>query len=210
MVLAGGENAEEQAGDPPSLLSWEQVSVRQARLAPVWWKCQRGAGSVKCHGVSMAMGTESRGAGEVRDCPAALPSSWCLVRCIAGCQPGRLGATLQSTCASSGRSFVSLAVRSCKHVPWIYHAPQVQAFAPEVLVVASLLPAAGVLAGANGAATGGGTSGTEAAAGCRALSDLSELAARPGWWQLPAVKEGRVFVADHALLCRPGPRWVRL
>ena len=94
-----------------------------------------------------------------------------------------------------------------QHVAWFHHAPQVQAFAPEVLVVASLLPAAGVPVGG---ATGGGTGASEAAAGCRALSDLSELAARPGWWQLPAVKEGRVFVADHALLCRPGPRWVRL
>lgn len=83
-----------------------------------------------------------------------------------------------------------------------------QAFAPEVLVVASLLPAANALAVAHSAATGGANGAAEAAVGCRALSDLSELAARPGWWQLPAVKEGRVFVADHALLCRPGPRLV--
>lgn len=90
-------------------------------------------------------------------------------------------------------------------LPALSPALQVQAFAPEVLVVASLHPSApggSATLGSGGSSDGGG-SGDK---GCRALVDLSELAARPGWWLLPAVKEGRVFVADHALLCRPGPR----
>ena len=62
---------------------------------------------------------------------------------------------------------------------------QVRAAAPEVLVVAR--------AGADPAG---------------ALGEVSDLAALPGWWGLPAVKAGRVYVADAACLLRPGPRLV--
>jgi iron complex transport system substrate-binding protein len=62
----------------------------------------------------------------------------------------------------------------------------VRAAAPEVLLVARL--------GADAAPT---------------LGEVSELAALPGWWGLPAVKAGRVFVVDAALFLRPGPRLVR-
>ncbi len=63
---------------------------------------------------------------------------------------------------------------------------QVRAFAPEVLVVAG---------GAGGPAG--------------ALGPVSELAALPGWWGLPAVKTGRVYILDAPLLLRAGPRIVR-
>jgi hypothetical protein len=63
---------------------------------------------------------------------------------------------------------------------------QLRAFAPEVLVFMQ-----------NGAAP------------ARALAEVSELAALPGWWGLPAVKTGRVYIVDHALFLRPGPRIVR-
>ena len=42
-----------------------------------------------------------------------------------------------------------------------------------------------------------------------ALALVTELAALPGWWGLPAVKSGCVFVVDHAPFLRPGPRVVR-
>ena len=42
-----------------------------------------------------------------------------------------------------------------------------------------------------------------------ALAFVTELAALPGWWGLPAVKSGCVFVVDHAPFLRPGPRVVR-
>ena len=42
-----------------------------------------------------------------------------------------------------------------------------------------------------------------------ALACVTELAALPGWWGLPAVKSGCVFVVDHAPFLRPGPRVVR-
>ena len=41
-----------------------------------------------------------------------------------------------------------------------------------------------------------------------ALPCVTELAALPGWWGLPAVKSGCVFVVDHAPFLRPGPRLV--
>lgn len=40
------------------------------------------------------------------------------------------------------------------------------------------------------------------------LGEVSELAALAGWWGLPAVKGGAVFVADASLFLRPGPRLV--
>ena len=42
-----------------------------------------------------------------------------------------------------------------------------------------------------------------------ALAHVTELAALPGWWGLPAVKSGCVFVVNHAPFLRPGPRVVR-
>ena len=40
----------------------------------------------------------------------------------------------------------------------------------------------------------------------RTLSEVAQLAGQPGWWDLPAVKAGRVYIADSAQFCRPGPR----
>jgi iron complex transport system substrate-binding protein len=43
----------------------------------------------------------------------------------------------------------------------------------------------------------------------RALAEIPELSRRPGWDDLPAVRAGRVFVADgSAYFSRPGPRLV--
>lgn len=42
----------------------------------------------------------------------------------------------------------------------------------------------------------------------RALGEVGVLAGLPGWWALPAVKSGRVFLADGALFTRAGPRVV--
>ena len=39
---------------------------------------------------------------------------------------------------------------------------------------------------------------------------VTELAALPGWWSLPAVKHGCVYVVDHAPFLRPGPRVVSI
>lgn len=62
---------------------------------------------------------------------------------------------------------------------------EVRAYAPEVLILAPC-----------GCST------------ARALADVCDLAAQPGWWALPAVKHGRVYIVDHSLLSRPGPRLV--
>ena len=40
------------------------------------------------------------------------------------------------------------------------------------------------------------------------LGELERLAAQPGWWAIPAVRDRRVFVADHAMFSRAGPRLV--
>ena len=40
----------------------------------------------------------------------------------------------------------------------------------------------------------------------RSLGEVCSLAAQPGWWALPAVKAGRVYICDHSLFSRPGPR----
>jgi iron complex transport system substrate-binding protein len=63
---------------------------------------------------------------------------------------------------------------------------QVRAYAPEVLVLSPC--GAGLESG---------------------VQQAAELAALPGWWALPAVRAGRVFVADHSLFSRPGPRSVQ-
>ncbi|KAF6259579.1 hypothetical protein COO60DRAFT_1294762 [Scenedesmus sp. NREL 46B-D3] len=39
----------------------------------------------------------------------------------------------------------------------------------------------------------------------QAAVQLEQLAVQPGFWALPAVRAGAVFVVDHTLLCRPGP-----
>eukprot|EP00887_Chlorella_sp_A99_P000875 scaffold5.g875.t1 len=63
---------------------------------------------------------------------------------------------------------------------------EVQAFAPDVLVV----------------------TGMQGGSAARPLADLCGLAGRPGWWLLPAVKASEVYVVDAALFCRAGPRLV--
>lgn len=40
----------------------------------------------------------------------------------------------------------------------------------------------------------------------RTLGELQLLACQPGFWALPAVKANQVFVCDHSLFSRPGPR----
>lgn len=44
--------------------------------------------------------------------------------------------------------------------------------------------------------------------GARVMMDLASLASAPGWWLLPAVKSGAVFLCERALLNRAGPRLV--
>lgn len=61
-----------------------------------------------------------------------------------------------------------------------------QAFAPDVLVVA----------------------GMHGGSALRPLTDLCTVAGLPGWWNLPAVRASAVYVADAALFCRAGPRLV--
>lgn len=63
---------------------------------------------------------------------------------------------------------------------------QVQAFAPDVLVVADM----------------------QGGSALRPLTDLGSVASLPGWWLLPAVRASAVYVADAALFCRAGPRLV--
>lgn len=58
-----------------------------------------------------------------------------------------------------------------------------RAYAPEVLVLSPC--GAGLEAG---------------------VQQAAELAVLPGWWALPAVRSSRVFVVDHSLFSRPGPR----
>ena len=41
----------------------------------------------------------------------------------------------------------------------------------------------------------------------RTLSEVTSLAGLPGWWALPAVKSGQVYIVDHAYFSRPGPRY---
>ena len=42
----------------------------------------------------------------------------------------------------------------------------------------------------------------------RSLAEVTSLAVQPGWWSLPAVKNGSVYIVDHAYFSRPGPRCV--
>ena len=41
----------------------------------------------------------------------------------------------------------------------------------------------------------------------RTLGEVGALAAQPGWWALPAVKAGQVYICQHAPFSRPGPRY---
>jgi len=38
------------------------------------------------------------------------------------------------------------------------------------------------------------------------MPDVQRLMRMPGFCDIPAVKSGRVFVVDHSLFSRPGPR----
>ena len=40
----------------------------------------------------------------------------------------------------------------------------------------------------------------------RSLGEVCDLAGQPGWWSLPAVRSGLVYICDHSLFSRPGPR----
>ncbi|UPR02535.1 CobB/CobQ glutamine amidotransferase [Chloropicon primus] len=40
------------------------------------------------------------------------------------------------------------------------------------------------------------------------LSEVNILASMPGWWSIPAVYKGEVYIIDHAYFSRPGPRLV--
>ena len=40
------------------------------------------------------------------------------------------------------------------------------------------------------------------------LSEVNILASMPGWWSIPAVHRGEVYIIDHAYFSRPGPRLV--
>ena len=42
----------------------------------------------------------------------------------------------------------------------------------------------------------------------RSLGEVCSLAAQPGWWALPAVRTGQVYILEHSLFSRPGPRCV--
>eukprot|EP00873_Tetraselmis_striata_P026173 jgi/Tetstr1/446437/TSEL_033979.t1 len=42
----------------------------------------------------------------------------------------------------------------------------------------------------------------------RSLSEVSKLADLPGWWSLPAVRNGQVYICQHYYFSRPGPRLV--
>jgi hypothetical protein len=63
---------------------------------------------------------------------------------------------------------------------------EVLEFAPDVLIIASMRDGSGP----------------------RTFHDLCNVAAFPGWWLLPAVKTGAVFVCEEALIRRGGPRLV--
>jgi ABC-type Fe3+-hydroxamate transport system substrate-binding protein len=63
---------------------------------------------------------------------------------------------------------------------------EVLEFAPDVLIIASMRDGSGP----------------------RTFHDLCNVAALPGWWLLPAVKTGAVFVCEEALVRRGGPRLV--
>ncbi len=44
---------------------------------------------------------------------------------------------------------------------------------------------------------------------CRSLKEASWLVRQEGWWELPAVERGEVYVIDHVYYSRPGPRSVK-
>jgi ABC-type Fe3+-hydroxamate transport system substrate-binding protein len=42
----------------------------------------------------------------------------------------------------------------------------------------------------------------------KVFNDLCDIASQPGWWQLPAVRDGVVVICEEALLCRMGIRLI--
>ena len=42
----------------------------------------------------------------------------------------------------------------------------------------------------------------------RTLEQLEHLASQPGWWVIPAVRDRRVFVLSHEMICQAGPQLV--
>ena len=40
------------------------------------------------------------------------------------------------------------------------------------------------------------------------LAEIDKIAAQPGWWAMPAVRDREVYVVHHALFSRAGPRLV--
>jgi iron complex transport system substrate-binding protein len=42
----------------------------------------------------------------------------------------------------------------------------------------------------------------------RSLKELHLLARQEGWWDLPAVRSGEVYIIQHVYFSRPGPRVV--
>lgn len=43
----------------------------------------------------------------------------------------------------------------------------------------------------------------------RSLKEVTWLASQEGWWELPAVESGQVYVIEHVYYSRPGPRAVK-
>ena len=43
----------------------------------------------------------------------------------------------------------------------------------------------------------------------RHMREISWLAEQEGWWEIPAVKSGEVYLIDHVFFSRPGPRIVQ-
>ena len=63
-------------------------------------------------------------------------------------------------------------------------AVQVTEYAPEVIIIAPIM-----------------------ADVHEARDEACQLAGLPGWWSLPAVRTGAIFVCHHSFFSQPGPRW---
>eukprot|EP00898_Chlorokybus_atmophyticus_P003274 jgi/Chlat1/3948/Chrsp26S04208 len=42
----------------------------------------------------------------------------------------------------------------------------------------------------------------------KTMAEIQDLVALPGWWSLPAVRTGQVYICESALFSRPGPRLI--